>query len=53
MIVIVVVIVITIIITINRGREETSESVRYVYGIECGDGFMDIHLPRNSSSCIH
>lgn len=25
----------------------------YVYVIDCGDGFMDVYLSPNSSSCIH
>ena len=25
----------------------------YVYGIDCGDGVMDVYLSLNSSHCIH
>lgn len=26
---------------------------RYVYSIECGDGFMGVYFSSDSSSCVH
>ena len=46
-------IIMIIIIKKLRGREETLGGDGYVYGINCGDVFMDVYVYANSSSCIH
>ena len=33
-------------------REETFEGGGYVYDVDGDDGFMDIHLPPNTSGCL-
>ena len=36
----------------SRGRRKLGGE-GYVYGLDDGDGFMRVHLPLNSPSCIH
>lgn len=40
-------------IMVNKKRKETSGGDGYVYGSDCGDGFTDVYICANASSCIH
>ena len=44
-----------VVVTENKNKEGSIGKFQrsYVYGIDYGDGFVDIHLFPNSSSCIH
>ena len=34
-------------------KEETFGGDGYVHGTDCGEGFTDVYLSPNSSSCTH
>ena len=44
-----------VVVTENKNKEGSIGKFQrsYVYGIDYGDGFVDIHLFPNSLSCIH
>lgn len=38
---------------LKKGERTLSEMMDIIYGIDCGDGFIDTYLSPNLSSCMH